>query len=172
MAKENLKRPEQAVSPKWWAVAWSGIGASVLFLVVQTLLVWSVMGVSPWVPPRTIAALVYGPSVLMAQTFNLLYVVTAVIIHFIIGIILTGILASILLYLRMPASLLLGAVYGALLYGVMFYWVTALFPWFIPYRDWVSCLSYVLFGLAAALTYKTVDARYFGRPDAFTRRKS
>lgn len=167
MADEHLTQPEQAVAPKWWAVAWSGMGASVLFLVVQTLLVWSVMGVSPWVPPRTIAALVFGPDVLMAQTFNLLYVVTAVVIHFIVGIILTGILASILLHLRMAAGLLAGVLYGALLYGVMFYWVTVLFPWFIPYRGWVSCLSYVLFGLAAALTYKTVDSRYFGRPGAF-----
>lgn len=163
----NMQRVAQ---PMWGAVVWSGIGASILFLIVQTLLVWFVMGISPWAPPRAIAAMVLGAGVLQPPTFAAGILIVAVIIHFIIAIILAAILASLIVNLDLGYSLLAGVVFGVILYVIAFYGLTAFFPWLAAYRGWVSLVSYVVFGLALAGSYKILDPRASTFHPLFARR--
>lgn len=153
---------QRVAQPMWGAVVWSGIGASVLFLIIQTLLVWLVMGISPWAPPRAIAAMILGAGVLQPATFNIGILIVAVIIHFVIAIVLAAILASFIVHLNMSFSLLAGVIYGFILYLIAFYVLTALFPWLASYRGWVSLVSYIVFGFALAGSYKILDPRTSG----------
>ena len=44
-------------------------------------------------------------------------------------------------------SVLIGAVFGLLIYLVNFYGFTAIWPWFAKARNFISLFSHVMFGL-------------------------
>ena len=47
-------------------------------------------------------------------------------------------------------ALLLGAVFGLLLYLINFYGFTAIWPWFENARNWVSVVSHLIYGVILA----------------------
>jgi hypothetical protein len=51
-------------------------------------------------------------------------------------------------------ALVVGALYGLLIYGVNLYGLTELFPWFVVARDCVTLATHVVFGIALAGGYR------------------
>ncbi|MDQ3007384.1 MAG: hypothetical protein M3R47_18615, partial [Chloroflexota bacterium] len=51
-------------------------------------------------------------------------------------------------------AILIGAVFGLILYFINFYGLTAIFPWFAMARNWISIFAHIMFGLIAAAAYK------------------
>lgn len=52
------------------------------------------------------------------------------------------------------AAVVVGLVFGLLVYAVNFYGFTAIFPWFSNARNWVTIFSHGMFGLLLGLFYK------------------
>lgn len=106
----------------WRAAIWAGLIAGVVFLVLEMLLVWMLQGMSPWAPPRMIAAMVLGPEVLPTpHALSLTATMAAMLIHFPLSIV-YGLVVGWAIHLVMGMALLVGAAFGlSAVYAVNFY---------------------------------------------------
>ncbi|MDQ3636011.1 MAG: hypothetical protein M3405_16140 [Acidobacteriota bacterium] len=141
----------------WKAAIIAGIVAGAIFMMLEMILVPLVGGGSPWGPPRMIAAIGMGKEVLPPPgDFALMPVMVAMVIHFVLSIIFAVILAFIIQRFSLGLAILIGAIFGLLLYFINFYGFTAVFPWFAMARNAVSIFSHIVFGAAAAWIYKAM----------------
>ncbi len=138
----------------------AGLIAGAVFLMLEMIMVPMFMGGSPWGPPRMIAAIVLGKSVLpmppQPVTFDFGVIMAAVILHFILSIIYVVILGWLCRKLSIGTSMLVGGIFGLALYYINFYGFTAIFPWFEMARNWVSIFSHIMFGLVAVYAFKKI----------------
>jgi hypothetical protein len=140
----------------WKMAIWAGVIAGVVFLILEMLLVWVVQGMSPWAPPRMMAAMVLGPGILPPPAdFSLMAVMTAMMIHFPLSIVYGLVLGWAIHRLEMGMALLVGAAFGLIaVYAVNFYLIAPMaFPWFVEARNWISVLAHVIFGVVLAGAY-------------------
>lgn len=153
----NNKSSEESFI-NWRAAISTGLLAGLLFLLLEMIMVPLFLGGSPWAPPRLIGAILLGRDVLPPPaTFNLAVFVTAMLLHFSLSVI-YGIIVGFLTHRQsMTVALGIGLVFGFILYLVNFFLFTAEFPWFANARNWVSIFAHIVFGLAAAWLYKTLD---------------
>lgn len=134
----------------------AGLLAGLVFLIVEMLLVWLAMGMSPFAPLHMIAGIAMGPEVLPGPNnppgSNLGVFMVGMAVHFALSVVLAFVFKYIASALRLhgPMLLLAGAAFGLIVYGVHFYGLTALFPWFAMARNWVSVLAHAIFGLVLA----------------------
>jgi hypothetical protein len=144
----------------WSGVFWSGLIAGVAFMMLEMLMVWAFMGQSPWGPPRMIAAMAMGQGVLPPPaTFDFGVFMAAMFIHFALSWLLAAVFAWAFGGLDTGKAVLVGAVFGLVVYFVNFYGFTAIWPWFAQARNWVSILSHIAFGVVLAWTYKAIAHR-------------
>lgn len=142
------------------AVVLAGLIAGVVFMMLEMILVPVFMNGSPWGPPHLIAAIILGKGVLPMPgqpiTFDFGVFMAAMILHFMLSIVFAVIIGWICKRLSMGTSLLLGAVFGLVLYFVNFYGLTAIFPWFAMARNWVTIFSHLMFGVVAVYSFKKI----------------
>jgi hypothetical protein len=142
----------------WSAVIWSGLIAGLVFLIAEMGLV-TLMGESPWGPPRMMAAIVLGEGVLPPPaTFDMAIVMVAMVLHFALSLVLAAIFGLFAGSLDLPKALAAGAVFGLVVYAVNFYGFTYFFPWFSMARNAVTIASHAIFGLVLAWTYMRFQA--------------
>lgn len=143
------------------AAALAGIIAGIVFLMLEMLLVTLVDGMSPWGPPRMMAAIVMGKGALPPPaSFDMMIMVVAMMVHFVLSIVL-GIVFAMLVGRRAMSSaafVAAGALFGAVVYFVNFYGMTALFPWFAMARNLNSLIAHLVFGAVLALAYRRFAA--------------
>lgn len=154
-------------SPNLSAAVCAGIAAGILATVVQIAL-WSVFADTlPTIlfrDARFAAAIVLGRGVLPPPaSFNGSVMLVATTVHFTLSITYGMALSPLISRLRMAPSLLAGAAFGLCLYGINMYGFTAVFPWFEATRDWITLATHVVFGVAAAGTYKMLQQRQYVR---------
>lgn len=140
----------------WKAASWAGVIAGLVFVLVEMMLVWLVQGMSPWGPPRMMAAMVLGPGILPPPAdFSAVAMATAMVIHLPLSIAYGLVLGLAVHRLRMGAALLAGAAFGLLaVYAINFYVIAPMaFSWFVEARNWISALSHVVFGMMLAASY-------------------
>lgn len=148
----------------WKAAIWAGIIAGVVFIMLEMALVALVQGMSPWGPPRMMAAMVMGEGVLPpmkgAVTFDPGVVAVAMIVHLVLSIILAVILGLGIsrFGLSLLAAILSGAVFGIVVYYINFYGFTAVFPWFAMARGAISIFAHAVFGAVAGGVYQAIAA--------------
>lgn len=143
----------------WKAAIWAGLIAGAVFMMLEMALVAIVNGQSPWGPPRMIAAIVMGESVLPPPaSFDFGIMMVAMMIHFMMSIALGVILGLVISYWRMNlvTSLVVGTVFGLVIYLVGFYLMTPVFPWFAMARGGVSIVAHAMFGLVLGWAYHAI----------------
>ena len=74
-------------------------------------------------------------------------------VHFPLAIVYAAILGAIVDRWHLGWAVAIGAVFGLALYVINFYGFTAAFPWFAMARNWISIVSHIVFGVAAAWAY-------------------
>lgn len=159
-------RETRSWMPDWPAAIYSGLIAGAVFMMLEMAMVPLFLGGSAWGPPRMIAAIVLGRDVLPPPaTFNLGVLMAAMIVHFGLSIIYAVLFDWVTERLGLAVTVLLGAVFGFLLYLINFYGFTAIFPWFANARNWVSIFAHVVFGVSVAIAYKELE-KYRARPAA------
>lgn len=128
-----------------------GLGAGVLATVAQ-IAFWQMAGMpvleTLFRDARLTAAILMGPDVLpppMTARWDVLLV--AALIHFALSI--AYALPPALFAARLPAgaAVAIGALYGLAIYLINLYGFTALFPWFLVARDWMTLLTHLVFGV-------------------------
>ena len=132
----------------------AGLIAGAVFLMLEMLMVPMFLAGSPWGPPRMIAAMVMGPDVLPPPaSFDLVILMVAMMIHIVLSIVLALVFALLAKGRPMTTTIMVGAVFGLVLYLVNFYGMTAVFPWFAEARNWVSLFAHVMFGVVLGWAY-------------------
>ncbi|MFC3549752.1 hypothetical protein ACFOLC_01840 [Lysobacter cavernae] len=161
--KLHLTVPGSHISAK--AILWAGLAAGAVFLVLELILTPLFMGMSAWVPPRMIAAITMGRSVLPPpDTFDTTAVSAAIVVHVVLSLAYALVFAFVAKGRSVVADTMLGAGFGLLLYLVNFYGFTLWFPWFAEARHWVSIATHLAFGAVLGATYATCAQR-FARKD-------
>jgi len=131
-------------------------------MMMEMILV-ALTGGSPWGPPRMMAAMVMGETVLPPPaSFDLMIFLVAMTVHFVLSLVLAFAFSWLVsrLHLGLGVALALGAAFGLLIYLVNFYPVAAiLFPWFAMARNWVTISSHIVFGLVLAWAYFALARR-------------
>ncbi len=151
---------ETGRTPHWKAAVWSGIGAGLIFLVLEMFLVSVFAGGSAWAPVRMIGAILMGREALPPPaTFDFTVFLAALLVHAVLAVVYGLILSLVIFRLGTGWAIVAGAIFGLLLYLVNFYWFTAAFPWFAMARNGVSVFAHIVFGVAAAWIYKELARR-------------
>ncbi len=148
-----------AQSLNWKAAIIAGLVAGLVFMMLEMVLVGTIGGQSPWGPPRMIAAMVMGKDVLPPPaTFNMGIMMVAMMIHFLTSIILAAVLGWAISHWRMNlmTSLIVGTIFGLVVYFVDFYLMTAVFPWFAMARGGIAIFAHAMFGLVLGGTYYAI----------------
>ncbi|KDP87724.1 membrane protein [Cupriavidus sp. SK-3] len=150
-------------TPDWRVAAIAGLAAGVIFLILEVLATW-ILGTSPWAPLRMTAAIVMGHSVSsQSATFDPSVTLVALVVHFalsiIFGLILAAIMASFSLDSSIGMASLAGAIFGLVVYGLDFYGMTRVFPWFGDARSAASLATHLVFGLVVAITYMKLERK-------------
>jgi len=156
----------QARLPDWAAAAIAGFGAGGVMMLLEVLWAVTAGADDPWRPTHMVAAMAMGWDALQTTGYSLAIVATALIIHYLLGTVFGVLLAAIVAPFRLDSSagmiLLSGALFGLALYGLNFYGMTGVYPWFAELRGWGNALGHMLFGAAAALIYLQLERP--GRP--------
>lgn len=145
----------------WSAAFWAGIAAGIVFMMLEMLLVMLVQGDSPWAPPRMIAAMVMGKSVLPPPAgFDATVMAVAMAIHMALSLLLAFVLGWAISNWRlgMAAAITVGIAFGLAVYFVDFYLFTALFPWFAMARGPISIFAHAVFGLVLGWVYRALES--------------
>lgn len=147
----------EARAPDWAAAAASGFVAGAILMVLEMLWATNMMGATPWTMSHMIAGIVMGPDIAQAHDFNTGVVAIALITHYILGMVFGMILAAVIAPFHFDSSmgmaLLVGAVFGILLYLFNFYGMAQAFPWFKEIRGWPAIIAHLIFGMTTAGMY-------------------
>lgn len=129
-----------------------GLGAGLIATVTQLFLWW--LSEIPLLETlfrdaRLTAAVVMGPGVLPPpSTIQWDILLVATLVHSALSVVYALIPAYLSSRLRIGPALLVGALYGLVVYVVNLYGFTLLFPWFAVTRDWITLIAHLAFGVA------------------------
>ena len=142
----------------WKAAVIAGLMAGAIFLLVLLVAYPLATGGTPWTVFRFIGAIILGETVLPPPTtFDAGVVVTAVLLHFILSVIYTLVLALIVHRWGILISVIGGVLFGLALYLINFFTFTMFFPWFYPARAWPFSIGHILFGAIAGGVYELLE---------------
>ncbi|MFZ2648504.1 MAG: hypothetical protein WA210_00225 [Burkholderiaceae bacterium] len=145
--------------PDWGAAVVSGFAAGAVLMVLE--LAWAALIGSngPWRISQLVAALTLGAGPLQGSpfTFDAGVVAMALATHYLLGVafgmVLGYVLAGFHYDTSIAAMLLIGAIFGLLLYLIDFHALTHVFPWFTELRGWTTLAAHLVFGTSAAVLY-------------------
>ena len=104
---------------------------------------------------RLTAALVLGrPALSPSAGVDIRVLLAATGVHFGLSVFYAALLLPVAKRLTSTASLLAGAFFGALLYYLNLYGLTAIFTWFTEARGWITLAVHVVFGFSVMLVYR------------------
>ncbi len=151
-----MARFSTRVSPAWGVIIFAGIIAGIIATLVQVLLWLAFSDDFPGIlyrDARLTAALVLGRGVLPPPVnFDARVWLAATLVHFSLSICYAAALLLLAKRLARGAALLVGMVFGTVLYTVNLYGFTELFPWFAQARGWITLVAHLAFGVAAVFT--------------------
>ena len=134
----------------------AGIIAGIVFVMVEMAAVTMVMGMSPWGPPRMMAAIVLGEGALPPpETFDAGIVFVGMMVHFVLSAVLGAgfAMAASRMCTSLAHATIAGILMGIVIYGVNFYGFTALFPWFAMARNAITITAHAIFGAVMGWYY-------------------
>ncbi len=147
----------------WKAVIWAAIIAGVVFMMLEMALAATVGGASPWGPPRMIAAMAMGEGVLPPPaTFETVPMLVAMLVHFTVSVVYAAILGWIISRrgLGLGMSVLVGTLFGLLLYLANFYVFTAVWPWFAMARGMIPIFAHAAYGFTLGWAYHALTSHH------------
>ena len=147
----------------WKAVVWAALIAGIVFMMLEMVLVATVGGGSPWGPPRMIAAMVMGEGVLPPPaTFEMAPMLVAMLVHFTLSVVFAAILGWVISSrgFGLGMSLLVGTLFGLLIYFVSFYLFTSVWPWFAMARGMISIFAHSAYGFTLGWAYHALASRH------------
>ena len=146
----------------WSAAFWAGLISGIIFLLLNVFLIPYFIGGSPWMMVRLFGSVVLGEEVLAPPaTYHLSALVVAVLMHLVLSIVFSMLLAYIIHRGGLITGILGGALFGLILYLINFYTLTLIFPWFFAMRNWVFLANHAIFGALSGGIYETLEVEEF-----------
>lgn len=138
----------------WKAAAWAGGIAGAVFGMAEMLMAWMFMGQSPWGPPRMIAAMLMGKSVLPPPAaFEMGIMMMAMAIHFMLSIVLGMIFSWIVHRLSGTSATAIGVVFGLTVYFVNSHLMLPFFTGSTQAHYGVNLANHLIYGVALGSAY-------------------
>jgi hypothetical protein len=140
----------------WGAAVWAGVAAGLVFIVLETTMVWLFMGQSPGAPVRMIAAMLLGPEVLPPQPdYSMTPMVAAMLVHASLSVIYGPMIGWTIHRMGRSMAVLSGIAFALVaIYAVNFYLIApSFFPWFVEARNAINIFAHAVFGAVAAAVY-------------------
>lgn len=143
-----------------WAVGIvAGLAASAVLMVLDLL--WSSVaeGGGPWRTSHMIAPIFTGVDAAQLSEYRFSWGVVAIALaaHYVLGMLSGVVLAALMTPLHLDTSaakaIMIGTVFGAVVYVVNFHVVTRFFPWLTELRGLPTIAAHLLFGIVAAVFY-------------------
>jgi uncharacterized membrane protein YagU involved in acid resistance len=152
MANET-RQQDLVLGLDWRATIASTLVAALSFLIIFLGLAPS-MGLSPFEPIQMMGAILLGRGIVdQPPEFDATVFGAALIIHFILSLLYSAVIAA-WVRERPPAQALgVGMLIGLAIYMLNFYVFIPAYPWFYAARDLVTIFAHLVFGAAAALVY-------------------
>lgn len=145
-------------SIQFLTVLYAGIIASIFSTIAQILLWWLFWDALPAIlyrDARFTAAIILGQTVLPPPaTFHLTIFMVATLIHLVLSIVYALILSLLIKGFDLKASVLIGGLFGLIIFTINMYGAVVIYPWFEQTRDWITIVAHVVFGISAAITFK------------------
>ena len=146
----------------WRAAFIAGLVAGLVFLIAEMLGQALIVGQSPWIYPHYTGALILGTDVLL-DDISAISVIVGVLLHFVISVIYTLVLAAIIHEWELPVGVIVGLLFGLAVYAINHFTFTRFFPWFYPINNWLEIATHLLFGLTAGTVYELLEVERFIR---------
>ncbi|AVR45142.1 hypothetical protein C7S20_07580 [Christiangramia fulva] len=144
----------------WRSAIVAGLIAGFLMLALEYILVPIFLEKPVWVPLRMMASIVLGKSVVPPPaTFDFNIILSGIIIHIILSLIYSLFIAYITRKLSLVSAMLVGGFLGLALYFINFYGFSNIFIWFEKARNWVQILIHIVFGMAAAMSFISLNTK-------------
>lgn len=146
----------EAHTPDWPAALIAGFLAGALLMILELL--WAVSGGNdPWLVAHKVAGITLGQNVATTSEFSIGVIATALITHYVLGMLFGCILAAILSAFRLDDSpsmaFAIGAAFGIVIYIFNFYVMAKAYPWFVDMRTLETFIGHVIFGMTAGFAY-------------------
>jgi hypothetical protein len=146
----------------WSAAVWAGVIAGAVFLALNLFVTPTVIGGNGWVFIRLLASPILGQDILAPPaSFDGAALAVGLVIHGVLSVAFTVLLAAIIHRWGLIVGLLGGAAFGVALYGVNIYTLTLIFPWFMTMKSGIFLLTHVIFGAAAGGLYEALEVEEF-----------
>lgn len=160
MAGVSPALAQRLAQSAWGAAALAGVAAGIVFLILEMVMIPLFLGMGPWVPVRMIAAIGLGPEVLPPPaSFAIDVALAAMVVHFTLSLVYAWMFAPLVENSALLKGVLLGALFGLVIYLVNFYFFTILFPWFTEARNWITIFAHLVFGGVLAGSYLLLRRR-------------
>lgn len=135
----------------------AGLGAGVLLLVLEMLLVPVALGGGAWAPVRMMASVVFGESLITsAAPMGLGVVLVGLLVHFAVSLLFAVVLGMLVRWFDWGPAALFGAGFGLAMYMILFHATWTWLGWFAAGRTMSNILLHVTFGVTAALVYRAL----------------
>lgn len=159
MAEITVMREHDARTVDWSAALWAGVAGGLASVLVR-LSIALLQGQSPWGPVRMMAAPLLGKDVLPPPgTFDPGIFLAGMFDHFGISILFALVMALVIRNLSTGVAIFVAMALSLVLYGIVFYLMTPVFPWFAEGRGWIAILMHLILAVVAAWTYRALADR-------------
>lgn len=147
----------------WSAAIWAGVVAGVVsFIMLVFVTPLLVGGGNAWFVIRYLASIVLGSSILPPpSTANFGALIVALVVHFVLSILFSLLLAYLIHRWGLLVGIVGGALFGAAIYGINFYSLTLIYPWFFIMRSWPVFFTHLIFGAVAGGVYESLEVEEF-----------
>jgi hypothetical protein len=149
---------------RWGKGAYAGIIAGALFLALEMFLIRATGRGGFWDPVRLSASIAMGNAVVASErpiTSDIIFI--GMLVHFLLAIWYAVVLGMVVHKLRTVPALLVGAVFGLLMYVFHFHVLAGMYPWVVGFRSWMAIITHVIFGISVAWIYKQLHVRQLMR---------
>jgi len=144
------------------AVVTAALVAGTVAILCNFFLVPALLQASPWVAIRMSGSILMGTDVLAPPTtFHAGALGAAIVTHYLLALVMTGIIAYVVHRGGLLGGILVGALLGLAFYSINYYTLTYFMPQFFALQHWSVIATHVLFGAIAGGTYELLEDQIF-----------
>jgi hypothetical protein len=156
---EQSSRVKMRQVVDWSAALWAGLISGLLYLITAILLSGIILN-NPLLPVQMIAAILLGSDVVL-QNSTVVTILIALLIHIPMSLFFAAVVAFVIHRWGLLVGVFGGAALGLALYGINFFALSGLFPWFVGLRGGIMIFSHLVFGAAAGGFYELLEVEEF-----------
>lgn len=146
----------------WRAALWAGMISSIVFYLLNIIVVPFILDVNMWVIIRLFASIFYGEPILAPPaTFNLAALLISFATNLVLSIGFTFLVAFVFHKWGLLIGIVGGAIFGLAIYLVNFYSLSFFFPWFFALSSWPFVVTHILFGAVSGGIYELLEVEEF-----------